>query len=132
MQIEIGESRSILSRVAMTDNMTNNLYLVFLTRLYKHCQKGMGRTDIRTMVSDRLSYDACYSFMQWAEQDKICSLSVQYDCIIIWIDPEICKMKEPDFLQMLKRKFNKYYLNNNKKHETCSNYRSTSKKRVRQ
>lgn len=67
--------------------------------------KNNGKTDIRAMVTERLSYDACYSFMIWAEQDGICSVSFMYGSIIIYLHPDVFKLNQTDYHKLLSRKF---------------------------
>lgn len=87
--------------------MADTLYIKFLYRLYNHCMKNNGKTDIRAMVTERLSYDACYSFMIWAEQDGICSVSFMYDSIIIYLRPDVFKLNRTDYQTIIKKVQNK-------------------------
>lgn len=86
--------------------MADMLYMSFLNRLYKHCKKRNGRIDIRYLVTDRLSYDTCFTFMLWAEQDNICTISVMFDCTIIYLSPEVLMMSGTDYEELLNKKFN--------------------------
>lgn len=86
--------------------MADMLYISFLNRLFKHCKKRNGRIDIRHLVTDRLSYDTCFTFMLWAEQDDICTISVMFDYIIIYLTPEVFMMSRTDYYKLLGNKFN--------------------------
>lgn len=68
--------------------------------------KNGGKADIRELVTEKVSYDACYSFMQWANQDDICSISVIYDSIKIYLNPEVYKMSRNEYYKLLGKKFN--------------------------
>lgn len=88
--------------------MADKLYISFLNRLYKHCKKTLkGRIDIRKLVTDRMSYDRCFTYMLWANIDNICTISVMYDYTIINLSPEILKMSSTDYQEFLKNKFPK-------------------------
>jgi len=97
--------------------MTDAKYITFLRRLFDRCHRKGGKTDIRDLVANDLPYDACYSFMQWGEQDGICTPSLMQDNIIIWLDPQFLNMSRPDFYKHLKQQF-KYW----KKYDPSSNF----------
>lgn len=86
--------------------MADMLYILFLKRLYKLCKKSpKGRIDIRKLVTDRMSYDRCFTFMLWANTDNICTISVMYDYTIINLSPEILKMRSQDYEEYITKKF---------------------------
>lgn len=86
--------------------MADMSYISFLKRLYKLCkQSPKGRIDIRKIVTDRMSYDRCFTYMLWAEQDNICTISVMYDYTIIKLSPEILRMSSKDYQEFLTNKF---------------------------
>lgn len=86
--------------------MADMSYISFLKRLYKLCkQSPKGRIDIRKIVTDRMSYDRCFTFMLWANTDNICTISVMYDYTIINLSPEILRMSSKDYQEFLTNKF---------------------------
>lgn len=87
--------------------MADMLYISFLKRLYKLCkQSPKGRIDIRKIVTDRMSYDRCFTFMLWAEQDNICTISVMFDYTYIYLTQEVFMMSSTDYQELLIKKFN--------------------------
>lgn len=85
--------------------MADMLYIKFLNRLYRHCIDANGCVDIQQLVTDMLPYDLCFAFIQCAEQDTICTISVMYDNILIYLTPEIYRMNQKEYNRFLRTKY---------------------------